>query len=333
MLVGGARRRSSARHEGLGLHLAAARDHAVRALPTLPELPRLVLLLHLAAAARPQPVSDLRRPVDGDHAGDVERVVDRGAVQRGVRLGHRHVAGLVGLRGEQQRSHLILGRVAPHVPGQLGGLRRVVAGGRGGRARCAARDVRHAGQWHRSNGRGSGETRGEWPFKIRTARSFQLPSQGVRQRTGRRGASRYLNPDHTHYEQTVRNNKALHYMASTWLRHQSAPSASWACPAGAGCSAAARSKCMAASLSSAAERPPPSTQIVRRRPHNPRRQRLEPLVVPPLRLGHLVALLQLQHTEGQCRDLCPAIRARRVALLGLEEPLRGLHVVPRVAER
>eukprot|EP00964_Phaeocystis_antarctica_P056083 scaffold33055_cov55-Phaeocystis_antarctica.AAC.4 len=29
---------------------------------------------------------------------------------------------------------------------------------------------------------------------------------------------------------------------------------------------------------------------VRRRPHNPRRQRLEPLVVPPLRRGHLVAL-------------------------------------------
>eukprot|EP00964_Phaeocystis_antarctica_P160596 scaffold132346_cov66-Phaeocystis_antarctica.AAC.1 len=30
--------------------------------------------------------------------------------------------------------------------------------------------------------------------------------------------------------------------------------------------------------------------IVRRRPRNPRRQRLEPLVVPPLRLGHLGAL-------------------------------------------
>eukprot|EP00964_Phaeocystis_antarctica_P126648 scaffold90306_cov63-Phaeocystis_antarctica.AAC.3 len=31
--------------------------------------------------------------------------------------------------------------------------------------------------------------------------------------------------------------------------------------------------------------------IVRRRPHHPRRQRLEPLVVPPLRLGHLGAYL------------------------------------------
>ena len=195
MLVGGARRRSSARHEGLGLRLAAARDHAVRALPTLPELPRLVLLLHLAAAARPQPVSDLRRPVDGDHAGDVERVVDRGAVQRGVRLGHRHVAGLVGLRGEEQRSHLVLGRVATHVPGQLGGLRRVVAGGRGGRARCAARDVRHAGQWHRSNGRGSGETRGEWPFKIRTASEFPAPFIGGKKGTPCRSSEKqaYIN--------------------------------------------------------------------------------------------------------------------------------------------
>eukprot|EP00964_Phaeocystis_antarctica_P048208 scaffold27899_cov66-Phaeocystis_antarctica.AAC.3 len=34
-----------------------------------------------------------------------------------------------------------------------------------------------------------------------------------------------------------------------------------------------------------------SIYIVQRRPHNPRRQRLEPLVVPPLRLGHLGALL------------------------------------------
>eukprot|EP00964_Phaeocystis_antarctica_P025659 scaffold14444_cov75-Phaeocystis_antarctica.AAC.2 len=32
------------------------------------------------------------------------------------------------------------------------------------------------------------------------------------------------------------------------------------------------------------------SHIVRRRPRNPRRQRLEPLVVPPLRLGHLAAL-------------------------------------------
>eukprot|EP00964_Phaeocystis_antarctica_P092264 scaffold59316_cov53-Phaeocystis_antarctica.AAC.4 len=73
-------------------------------------------------------------------------------------------------------------------------------------------------------------------------------------------------------------------------------------------------------------------RLVRRRPHNPRRQRLEPLVAPPLRLGHLVALLQPQHVEAICRGPCPELRAHRVALLGLEEPLRGLHVVPRVVE-
>eukprot|EP00964_Phaeocystis_antarctica_P128379 scaffold92156_cov66-Phaeocystis_antarctica.AAC.5 len=73
--------------------------------------------------------------------------------------------------------------------------------------------------------------------------------------------------------------------------------------------------------------------IVRRRPHHPRRQRLEPLVVPPLRLGHLVAHLLSQHVEGHCRDLCPVLRAHRIALLGLEVPLRGLHVVPRAVER
>eukprot|EP00964_Phaeocystis_antarctica_P074788 scaffold46060_cov58-Phaeocystis_antarctica.AAC.1 len=38
--------------------------------------------------------------------------------------------------------------------------------------------------------------------------------------------------------------------------------------------------------------------IVRRRPHNPRRQRLEPLIVPPLRLGHLGARLLCQHADG-----------------------------------
>ena len=37
--------------------------------------------------------------------------------------------------------------------------------------------------------------------------------------------------------------------------------------------------------------------------------------------------------EGPCRGLCPALRAHRKALLGLEVPLRGLHVVPRVVER
>eukprot|EP00964_Phaeocystis_antarctica_P116361 scaffold80300_cov75-Phaeocystis_antarctica.AAC.2 len=53
-------------------------------------------------------------------------------------------------------------------------------------------------------------------------------------------------------------------MAPAWLRHQAASSASSAFPAGAGCSAAARSKCVAASLSSAAERGP-ATQA----PHAP----------------------------------------------------------------
>eukprot|EP00964_Phaeocystis_antarctica_P074791 scaffold46060_cov58-Phaeocystis_antarctica.AAC.4 len=37
--------------------------------------------------------------------------------------------------------------------------------------------------------------------------------------------------------------------------------------------------------------------IVRRRPHNSCRQRLEPLVVPPLRLWHLGAHLHSQHAE------------------------------------
>eukprot|EP00964_Phaeocystis_antarctica_P123163 scaffold86816_cov58-Phaeocystis_antarctica.AAC.2 len=85
-----------------------------------------------------------------------------------------------------------------------------------------------------------------------------------------------------------------------------------------------------------AEHPRPHdeyNQLVRRQPHNPRRQRLEPLVVPPLRLGHLGALLQPQLHEGTCRGTCPELRAYRLALLGLEVPLRGLHVVPRVGER
>eukprot|EP00964_Phaeocystis_antarctica_P021260 scaffold11785_cov53-Phaeocystis_antarctica.AAC.4 len=61
------------------------------------------------------------------------------------------------------------------------------------------------------------------------------------------------------------------------------------------------------------------SRIVGRRPHDLRRQLLEPLVVPPLRFGHLSArLLQL--------------RALRHALLGLKKPLRGLHCVPRVVE-
>eukprot|EP00964_Phaeocystis_antarctica_P078248 scaffold48662_cov49-Phaeocystis_antarctica.AAC.1 len=73
-------------------------------------------------------------------------------------------------------------------------------------------------------------------------------------------------------------------------------------------------------------------RIVRRRPHNPRRQRLEPLVVPPLWLGHFGAPLPYQRVEGRCRGPCPALRAHLPALLGLEEPLRGLRFVPRVTE-
>eukprot|EP00964_Phaeocystis_antarctica_P023722 scaffold13254_cov51-Phaeocystis_antarctica.AAC.1 len=74
-------------------------------------------------------------------------------------------------------------------------------------------------------------------------------------------------------------------------------------------------------------------RLVRRRPHNPRRQRLEPLVVPPLRLGHLGALLMHQHVEGICRGFCPVQGAHRIALPGLEVPRRGLHLVTRVGER
>jgi len=73
--------------------------------------------------------------------------------------------------------------------------------------------------------------------------------------------------------------------------------------------------------------------IVRRNPHDLRRQRFEPLVVPPLRLGHLGTHLVQQHVEGPCRGLCPELRAHPTARLGLEVPLRGLHDVPRVAER
>eukprot|EP00964_Phaeocystis_antarctica_P044854 scaffold25789_cov51-Phaeocystis_antarctica.AAC.2 len=57
---------------------------------------------------------------------------------------------------------------------------------------------------------------------------------------------------------------------------------------------------------------------VRRRPQNSRRQRLELRVVPPLRLGHLGALFPPQPVEGPCRGPCPALRAHRVALFGLE---------------
>eukprot|EP00964_Phaeocystis_antarctica_P079005 scaffold49168_cov66-Phaeocystis_antarctica.AAC.1 len=70
-------------------------------------------------------------------------------------------------------------------------------------------------------------------------------------------------------------------------------------------------------------------QFFRRRPHHPRRQHLEPLVVPPLRLGHLFLH---QHVEGRCRGTCPALRSYLPALLGLEESLRSLHEVPRGGE-
>ena len=73
-----------------------------------------------------------------------------------------------------------------------------------------------------------------------------------------------------------------------------------------------------------------SAHIVRRNPHDLRRQRFEPLVVPPLRLGHLGALRKCQLVEGPCRGLCPAHRLHRIALRGLEEPLcGGFHFVKR----
>eukprot|EP00964_Phaeocystis_antarctica_P027721 scaffold15643_cov61-Phaeocystis_antarctica.AAC.1 len=71
------------------------------------------------------------------------------------------------------------------------------------------------------------------------------------------------------------------------------------------------------------------SRIVRCQAHDRRRQRLELLVVPPLRLGHLSALRQLQLFEGRCRGLCPELRAGLTALPGLEVPLRRLHLVPR----
>eukprot|EP00964_Phaeocystis_antarctica_P012533 scaffold6909_cov56-Phaeocystis_antarctica.AAC.3 len=69
--------------------------------------------------------------------------------------------------------------------------------------------------------------------------------------------------------------------------------------------------------------------VVRRHLHNPLRQRLELLVVPPLRLGHLGALLPRQHAKGLRCGPSPELRAHRQALLALEKPLRGLYAVPR----
>eukprot|EP00964_Phaeocystis_antarctica_P103345 scaffold68635_cov56-Phaeocystis_antarctica.AAC.2 len=123
------------------------------------------------------------------------------------------------------------------------------------------------------------------------------------------------------------------YMVSARRRHWSARLAFWAFTVGAFDSAADRSQCAAASLSSAAERGPASQVPSEIPPSTAARMRLEPLVVPPLRLGHLVALLLLQHVECPCRSICSVLRAHRIALVGLEVPLRGLHLVPRVVER
>eukprot|EP00964_Phaeocystis_antarctica_P159040 scaffold129960_cov71-Phaeocystis_antarctica.AAC.2 len=70
--------------------------------------------------------------------------------------------------------------------------------------------------------------------------------------------------------------------------------------------------------------------IARRRPHNPRRQRLELPVVPPLRRDCLGARIHPQHVKGVCRGLCPVLRVHRIALPGLKVSLRELHQVPRV---
>eukprot|EP00964_Phaeocystis_antarctica_P030181 scaffold17018_cov60-Phaeocystis_antarctica.AAC.4 len=72
--------------------------------------------------------------------------------------------------------------------------------------------------------------------------------------------------------------------------------------------------------------------MVRSQLDNPRRQRLEPLVIPPLRLCHFGARLLPQHVKAVCRGLCPLLRTLLIELAGLEEPLCGLHMVPRVAE-
>eukprot|EP00964_Phaeocystis_antarctica_P148925 scaffold115910_cov63-Phaeocystis_antarctica.AAC.1 len=97
-----------------------------------------------------------------------------------------------------------------------------------------------------------------------------------------------------------------------------------------------RARPLLSSAKPAGQHPSPhlaGNRFVRRCPHDPCRQRLEPLVAPPLRLGHLVAHLLCQLAEGLGRGPSPELRAHRVALHGLEVPLRGLHVVPRVAER
>ena len=134
------------------------------------------------------------------------------------------------------------------------------------------------------------------------------------------------------------------------LRHSSARRASSAFTAGASVSAADRSQCAAASLSSAAERGPAAQT-----PHPPlstkarmaladasfgtARKTLAESALSPSSLHHSGLATSshsssfLQHVEGACRGLCPALRSHRLALPGLEEPLRGLHDVPRAGER
>eukprot|EP00964_Phaeocystis_antarctica_P047222 scaffold27313_cov85-Phaeocystis_antarctica.AAC.2 len=82
-----------------------------------------------------------------------------------------------------------------------------------------------------------------------SACSPALPLQGLRS-TVKHALSR---TDATHDPLLLHS-----YMASALRRHKSASPASWAFIAGAVCSAAARSKCVAASLSSAAEGGPAS---------------------------------------------------------------------------
>eukprot|EP00964_Phaeocystis_antarctica_P039870 scaffold22792_cov64-Phaeocystis_antarctica.AAC.2 len=138
------------------------------------------------------------------------------------------------------------------------------------------------------------------------------------------------------------------YRASAQQRHWSASLEDSAFHAGASHCAADRSKCAAASLSSAAERGPASQALCIPLSTYARMSiavamfgaarntladsALSPSSVHHVRLGHLVARLQPQHVEGLCRGLCPALRAHRIALLGFKVPLRGLHDVPRVGE-
>eukprot|EP00964_Phaeocystis_antarctica_P020618 scaffold11403_cov64-Phaeocystis_antarctica.AAC.1 len=125
-------------------------------------------------------------------------------------------------------------------------------------------------------------------------------------------------------------------MASTRLRHQAASSASWVFIAGAGCSAAARSKCVAASSSSAAERGPTSHELY----PSPISTSARIWLAPTSSGAALTTLADsalspssFHHSGLATSAHASHIRAHRVALPGLEVPLRGLHEVPRVIER